>query len=114
MKQEEMDKLQIISRFLEVNNIDKSSQVTEFKAIVEYVEYSIQDVTKVQMKLDNYYYGNIEVYSTDRIDMNVVHTGFSVPFNEYILDNRTLMIKGKASPAKGGKNYTVRITPIDK
>ena len=112
MKQSYMDKQQVISDFLEVNAIDKSRQVTEFKAIVEYVEYSIQDVTKVQMKLDNFYWGDIEVFETDKIDLRVVHTGFSVRFNYYQLDNQTLIIRGKASPAKGGKNYTVRITPV--
>lgn len=111
MKQEEMEKVQIISSFVDVNNISKSRQVVEFRAIVEYVELSIRDVTKVQMKLDNYYYGNIEVYETEKISMAVVHTGFSVPFCQYQLDNQTLIIKGKASPAKGGKPYTVRITP---
>ena len=108
-----MDKLQIISRFLDANDVDRSEQLTEFKAIVEYVELSIQDVTKVQMRLDNYYWGNIEVFETKKIDMGKVHTGFSVPFCDYELDNQTLIIKGKANPAKGGKNYTVRITPVE-
>lgn len=111
MIQEEMEKIQIISNFVDANNISKERQVVEFSAIVEYVELSIRDVTKVQMKLDNYNYGNIEVYETGKISMTVVHTGFTVRYCEYQLDNQTLIIKGKASPAKGGKPYTVRITP---
>lgn len=58
MIQEEMEKIQIISNFVDANNISKERQVVEFRAIVEYVELSIRDVTKVQMKLDNYNYGN--------------------------------------------------------
>ena len=107
-----MKKMQIFSSFLEVSRIEKTSQIVIFKAVVEYVELSICDVTKVQMKLDSFYYGDIEVYPTEKIDSSIVHTGFSVPFNEYQLDNQTLIIKGIASPAKGGKDYTVRITPV--
>ena len=107
-----MKKMQIFSGFLEANKIEKTSQLVIFNAVVEYVELSICDVTKVQMKLDSFYYGDIEVYPTEKIDISIVHTGFSVPFNEYQLDNQTLVIKGTASPAKGGMDYTVRITPV--
>ena len=55
MEQEYFEKLQIINAFLEVNGIRKKSQVIIFKAIVDYIELSICDVTKVQMQLDNYY-----------------------------------------------------------
>lgn len=113
MAQELSDKHQIINDFLAVNNIKKERQVVEFESIVEYVELSISDVTTVHMLLDNYYFGNIELYETGKIDTNCVHTGFAVPFMEYQLDNQTLVIKGKASPEKGGKPYTVRITPTD-
>lgn len=112
MEQEYFEKLQIINAFLEENGIRKTSQVIKFKAIVEYVELAICDVTKVQMQLDNYYYGNIEVYETEKIDLDMVHTGFSVPYVTYQLSNQTLIIKGTANPTKGGKNYTVRITPV--
>lgn len=109
---DEMKKMQIFSSFLEANKIEKTNPIVIFKAVVEYVELSICDVTKVQMKLDSFYYGDIDVYPTAKIDINNVHTGFSVPFNEYQLDNQTLVIKGAASPAKGSKDYTVRITPV--
>lgn len=111
MEQEEFDKLKIIEDFLETNSIRKNSQVIEFEAIVEYVEFSICDVTKIQMKLDNFYWGNIEIYPTDKIDMSKVHTGLSVPYLRYELENKTLVIKGTASPEKGGKDFTVKITP---
>lgn len=111
MEQEEFDKLKIIEDFLESNSIRKNSQVIEFEAIVEYVEFLIRDVTKIQMKLDNFYWGNIEIYPTDKIDMYKVHTGLSVPYHNYELENQTLVIKGTASPEKGGKDFTVKITP---
>ena len=114
MAQELSEKHQIIDSFLAVNGIEKLNQVIEFMSIVEYVELSICDVTKVHMLLDNYYFGNIELYETEKIDIGKVHTGFSVPFVEYQLDNQTLVIKGTASPAKGGKDYTVKITPTNK
>jgi hypothetical protein len=112
MAQEFTEKLQIINSFLEANGIKKTSQVVEFMSIVEYVELSISDVTKVQMQLDNYYFGKIELYETYKIDISKVHTGFAVPYMEYQLENQTLVIKGTASPAKGGVAYTVRITPL--
>lgn len=111
MAQKISDKQQIINDFLAANKIKKERQVIEFLSIVEYVELSISDVTKVHMLLDNYYFGNIELYETEKIDTNCVHTGFAVPYMEYQLDNQTLVIKGTASQAKGGKPYTVRITP---
>ena len=112
MVQELSEKYQIIDSFLAVNGIEKSNQVIEFMSIVEYVELSICDVTKVHILLDNYYFGNIELYETKKIDIDKVHTGFSVPFVEYLLENQTLVIKGTASPSKGGEAYTVRITPL--
>lgn len=112
MTQEELEKINAINRFLDVNRVIKSCQIVEFQAIVEYLEHSIIDVTKVQIKLDNFHFGDVEVYPTDRIDITLLHTGFSEPFNEYNLDNQTLVIKGTASPAKGGENYTVKITPV--
>lgn len=112
MTQEEIEKINAINRFLDVNGIVKFCQIVEFRAFVDYVENSISDITKVQIKLDSFHFGDVEVYPTDRIDISVLHTGFSEPFNDYKLDNQTLVIKGTASPAKGGKNYTVRITPV--
>ena len=79
---------------------------------MEYVELSICDVTKVQMQLDSYYYGNIEVYETEKIDLDMVHTGFSVPYVIYQLSKQTLIIKGIANPTKCGKDYTVRNTTV--
>ena len=112
MEQEEIKKIQIINDFLEVNKIEKTSKIAIFNAIVEYVEMSICDVTKVHLKLDNICFGNIDVFETERIDINKVHTGFSLPYNEYQLSNQTLLIKGTANSAKGGENYTVKITPL--
>ncbi|MBR4793754.1 MAG: hypothetical protein IK038_08845 [Bacteroidaceae bacterium] len=107
-----MDKYQIISDFIDNNKISKDLQIAVFDAIVEYHPYSIRDVTKVHVKLDNMNYGDIEVYPTERIDIQKLHTGFRVPFCDYQLDDLTLIIKGKANPAKGGKEYTVCITPL--
>ncbi len=47
MAQELSEKHQIIDSFLAVNGIEKLNQVIEFMSIVEYVELSICDVTKV-------------------------------------------------------------------
>lgn len=110
--QSEMDKYQIINEFLDNNSISKDSQMAEFEAIVEYLPVSIRDVTKVRVLLDNMDYGNIEVFPTKRIDINKVHTGFSVLFCDYQLENSTLIIKGIAHPTKGGKRYTIHITPV--
>ncbi len=106
-----MDKVQIIDEFIEINCISRESPVADFNAIVEYVGYSISDVTRIMLKLDTYNYGDIEVFPTNRIDINKVHTGFTVRFCEYSLENQTLVIKGIAHPSKGGKSYAVRITP---
>lgn len=111
MEQDNFEKFQIIEDFLKYNSIRKNSQVIEFDAIVEYVESSICDVTRIQMKLDNFYWGNIEVYPTNKIDMKKVHTGLYVPYHKYELQNQTLVIRGTSSPEKGGKDFTVKITP---
>ena len=57
-------------------------------------------------------YGKKGLDAYDKIDMSVLHTGFSVPYNDYHIENLTLVIKGTANIAKGGKDYTVRITPV--
>lgn len=109
-----MDKYQIISEFLDINRIPTGSQMTEFEAIVEYLPDSIRDITKVRILLDNMDFGNIEVYPTKKIDIKKVHTGFSILFCDYQLDNFTLIIKGTAHPAKGGKDYKIYITPVSR
>lgn len=43
--------------------------------------------------------------------MSKVHTDLSVPYHKYELENQTLVIKGTASQEKGGKDFTVKITP---
>lgn len=114
MSQTETEKWQTVSSFLEINKISKTGSIAQFRAIVEYEEFAIRDITKVFIKLDSYYYGDIEVYETDKIDMSILHTGFSVLYNDYHIENVTLVIKGTANIAKGGKDYTIKITPITK
>lgn len=99
MSQTETEKWQTACSFLEINKIPKTGSIAQFRAIVEYEEFAIRDITKVYIKLDSYYYGDIEVYETDKIDMSVLHTGFSVPYNDYQIENLTLVIKGTANIA---------------
>ena len=113
MKQTDMEKSQVISSFLEVNKIEREGTIAQFRAVVEYMELAICDVTTVQVKLDPIRFGDIDVYETSRINMGILHTGFSAPYHEYQLENLTLVIKGTASIAKGGKDYSVRITPVN-
>ena len=108
-----MENSQVISRFVDANKIEVDGTIVQFRAVVEYLELAICDVTTVQVKLDSFRYGDIEVFGTPRIDMRILHTGFSAPYNEYQLENLTLVVKGTASIAKGGKEYSVRITPVN-
>ena len=106
------DKLQVISRFLDINGISRIVPIVSFNAFVEYVTRGISDVTTVVMKLDNMQYGDIEIMETTVIDLKIMHTGFKVEYNDYYLTGKTLIIKGVAHSSKGGMQFTVRITPL--
>lgn len=108
----DLQKEQEITDFLDANNISRNGPLVEFKAVCEYLEQEIVDVSKVRIGL-KYDYGNIEIYPTTKINKEVLHTGFSLHFTKsYKLINKTLVIKNVASPQKGGKLHTVKITPF--
>lgn len=109
---ESSDKLQVISRFLDINGIGCSETIVSFDAFVEYVTRDVSDITTVMMKLDNMQYGDIEIMETNVINLKIMHTGFKVEYNDYYLAGKTLIIKGVAHPSKGGMQFAVKITPL--
>lgn len=101
-----------ISNFINSNKLlNPNKNLVIFEGLVSYFPLNIADITKVQIAIDTYGYGNIEIYQTETIDVNKVHIGFNPAFNDFIFSdkNKTLTIKGKAHLTKGGGSYEVKI-----
>ena len=101
-----------ISSFLNANELlNTNSPLVMFQGLVRYSPLNIADITKVQIAIDTFGYGNIEIYETETIDINKVHTGFMPMYNDFSFseENKTLTIKGQAHHTKGGGNYEVNI-----
>lgn len=109
----EMENAGVIGTFLSNNDkIKRFGAVAIFQAVVHYTPANITDTVTVHLTTAGTTYGNIEIVDTD-IDPYALHTGFNVKFAQYTYDSRrnTLTIEGTAHPTKGGKPYTVTITP---
>ena len=103
-----------IGEFLESNNLKKNdSMIAEFRAFVQYLPANISGLANVQIKKDTYNFGTIDIEESDNISLKKVHTNFLPQFCEYSYDNNnnSLIIKGVAHLSKGGKPYTITITP---
>lgn len=104
-----------VQSFLEAHNLNKNNAAgIRFKAVVKYPNNSISDTTEVLIQTKSVGSGKIEVIPTDKIDLKVLHTGFEPKWQTFEFDSNTqdLIISGIATPQKGGKPYTVIITPI--
>lgn len=104
----------VIDNFLSNNrHIENNGVIAQFQATVEYSPANISDTTTVVVNTDTFNYGNIEIHETKRINLKIIHTGFTTRFNDYVHDkeNNTLIIHGTAHSTKGGKPYTVTIIP---
>lgn len=110
----EMENARVIGTFLSDNNkFKKLGTIATFEAVIQYAPANIIDTVTVQITTTGYYYGHIEIDDTDIININIVHTGFDIQYAQYTYDGKrnTLTIEGTAHPTKGGKPYTVTITP---
>ncbi len=112
---DEMSNIGAIRDFLSHNGLLRNPGcIAEVRSFIRYTPANINDISTLQIKVDTFNYGEIEILETDKIDVNIVHTGFIPRFNEYQFDEQsnTLTIKGKAHISKGGKQYIVSINPL--